>query len=425
MWNLPVLILLFLILPVSPVFATKHLVYFGGGNSAVESDAMFDQGLKDMMEYADKASWKSEFYFRKSVPKEMSAHKDRIKTFTPETFQKRIEGIKADIRQGRIKAGEQLMLYLDSHGILDEKGNYLISVDRQRVETESLKGLIQLAEEKNIKLGIVGMTCYSGSLLRFKTANTCIVTIAPPDKVGFSDDSFYLSKNTLLQANKTNLEDVYLRSRRHGNDYYSPAQPMISTEAGIMADQALAPLKSGIYDAYDLSREQRQPVCRNMSLEIESLNQKLNHLAKVVEFSSGNLDLPAEYKGPGNIVDLKRVQKLQDKLKAYEVFYQETAKTSHLQNSQVCGKNDLCLRAFAADIFVPRSEEERRWLEEVKSSEAYKKYKAGTKNQETLLQRMRELSLEIAKEERDLYDQLYKLASQKTAGPNPCRDFKL
>jgi len=413
----------------SPSFAKNTLVYFGGGRSANPDDSLFDAGFLKVKQFSKNQNWDSEFYYRKSLPPNVSTE-DIIKTkqFTASNFLGKIESLKTDILNGKFKDGDQLLVYIDTHGKPDENTKHIIlAADDESVDSQALRDLIALAEEKKVKLGVVGANCYSGSLLRYRTPNTCIVTAAPEDKVGFNTDTNAFTDNMLLKQGATNLEDVFLNARWNKHLIYGPAQPMISTEAGVIVDEALSSIKDGIFYEVDLVKEQARPVCKNNSYMIDNLEQEIKKLSQVIRFSFTYLGLPATYKGKGGLIDIKQIQNLQAKLKNYQALYQQTTPFAVEGEQNVCSKKKSCFAARDVDAWEPYADtpEKLQLLKELRENPIYKKYKESTKGQEAEIKKMYDLSIEISRQERELYDQLYKIASKKVTGPNPCRDFKL
>lgn len=398
--------------------AENHLVYFGGDKSNNTSDSqLFNDQLKRILDYSKKTSWRSEFYYQKNLPSELpEKEKKGIKEFSPDSFQEKILSLKKDLRNGKIKSGDQLLVYIDAHGRLDQNRDFVISTDQGAAHSEVLKGLIALAEEKKVKLGVVGMNCYSGSLLRFRTPNTCIVTLSQADKLGFDDDATNFSSLVLKKAGSTNLEEVFLNSRYDQFQFsFSPSQPMISTEAGVLVDENLSALKEGIFHEIDLYQSQLQPLCKNSTLKIETLEAKIASLAQLLQLDRKS------------VIEPQRLEKLKALLREYNDLYTGTSPFSKYANDLACSKDGDCLEVFEIDLYetLPLSEKDRQWVNELKTTTAYKNFKRFIIKHEPYYQRMKDLSLEISQEERALYDQLYKLASQKMKGPNPCRDFKL
>lgn len=133
------------------------------------------------------------------------------------------------------KVGGQLLIYLDGHGTMSEKTDSpyhsIITEDGGVVgefHNSLLKGLPAKAKKCNIKLAVVDMSCYSGATINLFKNNpeVCVVSMATPDHVGYSD----FGKNFSAHLKPgTSLETAFLNAR---STTYSPGYPQISTESG-------------------------------------------------------------------------------------------------------------------------------------------------------------------------------------------------
>jgi hypothetical protein len=356
--------------------AENHLVYFGGGKTAnLPYDDMFDYSLKQSLAYGKASGWKSEYHYRQSLPRDLAPEDySKVKNdFSSKVFNDKIRELTVAIKMGKIRRGEQLLVFIDTHGVLNEDGKLVGISDPGNVDLEKLKFLIRAAEQKGVKLGIIGATCYSGSLMKYRSPNTCLITTAQPDKVSFGIDSRLLVSARKNLGN-TNLEELYLEAREKTDtveirmNRAQPSQPMISTNAGIAADEMLSPLKNVIIHDVDREAIYNKSLCENPALAAMKLNKNFSDVEVMVS---------------GFFYDSEE--------KALPLLKEKIEEFNNLQNE------------FLADKSVKRSESE-------------------TKKMNT---RLNELSWEIARIERQVYTKAYKKVSEQDKEPNPCRDFKL
>ena len=355
--------------------AENHLVYFGGGKSTSPSDDMFDSSLKHSLAYSKASGWKSEYHYRQSLPRDLAPDDyGKVKNdFSPQVFNDKINELTAAIKTGKIKRGEQLLVFIDTHGDLTVDGKLVGRSDAGSVDLEQLQILIRAAEEKGVKLGIIGATCYSGSLMKYRSPNTCLITTAQPDKVSFGVDARILL-SARKNLGKTNLEELYLETREKTDsaeirdNRAQPSQPMISTNAGIAADEMLSPLKKAIVHDEDRETIYRKSVCEDPALTAMKLDKSFRDVEVTIA---------------GSFYDSQE--------KALPLLKEKIEEFNNLQNE------------FLADKSIKRSESETKKMNK----------------------RLNELSWEIARIERQAYTKAYKKISDQDKEPNPCRDFKL
>lgn len=173
--------------------------------------------------------------------------------FTAREYQRIIEDYKRKILSGEITRGDRLLLNLYSHGAtrdLNETSHKIAAgtgavtnYDDMRgsttVSLDALKSLVDLARSRGIKLGIIDLSCHSGSTLALADENTCVISATGPEHYsGAGPKSFGALFAGELTPGKT-LEEVYLSAR---GKFVDPSFPMISSPAG-------GDVQSRIYDA--------------------------------------------------------------------------------------------------------------------------------------------------------------------------------
>lgn len=417
-------------------WAGNHLVFFGGGSSSLAQDVFFDPSLKNTKEFAKKSGWQSEFYYRKKMPESLTPEeKVGIKEFSPQSFRDKINSLIADINSGKIQPQEQLLVVLSTHGKLDS-GKLILTADQDNVEVDSLKELVSAAERKGVKLGVVGSTCYSGSLMKYMTPNTCLITIAQPDKVGFESDLTGFSK--LVSADKpvgaSNLEELYLNTRLENSKFATNgvvSQPMISTQAGVAIDEMLYPLKRGLFHKIDLVPALDQPVCVNTELAMTSLQENMKDMTIVTKgFWIDGSD--------------EAYPLLKEKMDEYNKLYRQVDDYQMAKSKVACNydgepssptflRKNFCLGVADLEPGFPGSDLEKDGTRhsfaqlrvDLRKTKEYQEYRRLKNLHQVTINRMLDLSRQIAELERQVYDQAYKKASKEFKGPNPCRDFKI
>ena len=231
------------------VCAENYLVLIGGGGEPEGDSTIFDGDLKNLGKSLENIKSNTEVLFNgghkktEEIIKNNYSKSDSLtKSFTSENYKKLIESYKLKIENNVIKSGDQLVIFIYSHGaerqsgklsheIASSGGAYtnLNNLDGSTlVNLDDLQEIIQLTNKKGIQLGIVDLSCHSGSTLALKekAPNTCIVSSTGPDHFAYAGrDSF---TDLFLKGLKPglSLEEIFLKARLESRD---PGYPMIST----------------------------------------------------------------------------------------------------------------------------------------------------------------------------------------------------
>ena len=214
------------------VFAgDKYFSFIGGGGEPDGETTIFDPEIPFVGDYVKKSRPKHvNISFNGghgSTEKKLEeSFGDKNNSFTMESFHQIIQSYADQIRSGEIKSGDQVVVYLSTHGARkkDSENTHHIAfagsdgtsdlVTLEGANTASLdelKVLSELALKHDVKLGIIDDSCHSGNSLALANKNTCVVSSSGPDLFGFASTAF--SKN--LKKGRS-LEDYFLKAReRH------------------------------------------------------------------------------------------------------------------------------------------------------------------------------------------------------------------
>lgn len=433
-----------LILSFSLAVAKNKLLYFGSGAEPKDkSTTIFDQSFGDIIDFAQANKWDAEYFSTPDHYENMDIAKEKrigTKPFTTENIKQRFEQLEKQIESGEFKSGDQLFIVLNTHG--EVKDNYTVGTTDGMIEPEIyLKKITSLAEKKGIKVGVAGLTCYSGRLQTLSdNTNTCVISLSGPNQVGYTTDTDSIAKSLKYSSN---LEEVYTTGRLFSS--VTPAQPEISTPAGIKTKATLNSIKHHFKTPYDIESGWNQLIsCPTADADIKKLLDDLKKMHDATLFSDAT--------NKGLTEDIK---KLNTAIKAYEELLASAQKAKE--------KYDL---AFPICVTVPTAEDSRKLekacvynVEEMQKLQLYSlhAFLDAKKNDppetstawqvalETLDNVAKELkkngepfskhiylrpltyaAIKVGKYEREIYDKLYNIFSKESAKqPNPCRDFKL
>jgi hypothetical protein len=434
-----------------------ELVIFGGGSPRKPGDVMFQNSFAEFEKYADKnkTKWNTRVYdsWRNAYPDKATGKKTEDANAI--TFMKEFRNLSEKIKSGKITSGEQVMVILNTHGLYEEYGKYKLGTSQiiPEMVIKSFKQLQQVAEEKGVKLAIVGLTCGSGSLLEYSSDKTCVISSSRPNRVGVVYDGDSLS-SAFNSPSVTNLEEAYLEARKNGvvfednTAYGYPTQPMISTKSGITTDELLSPLQDAMVTDQDFKSFASTPICRPFRGNLERLESNIpdiNNSLKLELIGKKSENLTGENKDLYNRLkkDIDKYNELAGKLTKRNV------KLNELKNRETCIEDaDLkkcatveewknlereikyCTASGTIPEFCKKFTSQEKLLQKYKKHPDFQAYNTGDENDRlgsgaALYKEMNEVAFKIATAERILYDQLYRKNSANDKSPNPCRDFKL
>lgn len=439
-----------------------HMGLMGGGGEPAGKTTIFDNFLEHLGRTNPKMSWDSSVSFNGGHSSTEAlltkAFPDKpVKPFSDSEFEDILKDYEGKIKSGAIKDGEQLLLMIHSHGSesLPSTQTHYISAGSgaltdystlkgaKSVSLDRLKALIELAEQKGVKLGIVDLSCHSGVSLSLASDKTCVVTATGPKHFAYAQsDSVFSSAFARDMRPGMTLEELYLKSRRNSTDN---GFPMISSEAGRQIQDRLYPLISNYLHYYSTTQPTKFPsVLDEMnskgscSEEINQLNQILTLTKNVGEFL--NTDFSDFEEAISNYSQYRQ-----------ELLTQLDAMGAQGVNStfRFCGPKsvvvttDGCyeysgrqLLSIDFDVIISASSEKPEAVDfwktvKAKREELLTQY-PGLKDLKNfyasvpdLSSKTYDLASKVTLEARKLYEKLYEAESQKASKPNPCKDFVL
>lgn len=218
----------------------------GGGEDRSKSSTMFDQNLELLGQYYRSTNWQEttvSFNGGHSNTESILRSNFRIsnQAFTNDNYDRLIESYKNKIKNKTLKSGDQLLIYIDTHGAVKIEGELTHQIatsgasvtdynnlsGTSTVSMDKLKELTNLANQNGIKLAILDFSCHSGNSLPLANENTCVVTSTGPNHYAYGGAPGTFSYNFALNMKKgKNLEEVFIESRKTTTDM---SFPMIST----------------------------------------------------------------------------------------------------------------------------------------------------------------------------------------------------
>jgi hypothetical protein len=210
---------------------------------------MFDAGFKNAIEGAKAKDWDTRILYdgdrqtgRQIVEGALGSPPER---FNQKNFDDQIQKIMEQFERGEITKGDQVLLFINTHGYPLEPGETVHRVDGSQgpVKLDKLREL-QAKIQGKVRLGIIDASCYSGSTQTLANSGTCVLSSSRSDQIGYLNFG-----QTISQAfdNHSSLEGVFIAAR---NSTHFPSIPVISTKRDENARRILASLKDYVRRPY-------------------------------------------------------------------------------------------------------------------------------------------------------------------------------
>lgn len=411
-----------------------------------------------------------------------------VPSFTLENYQAMIKEAIRKIKSGETKEGENLLVIVDTHGGENdsplprntkkdkiEKGKYIthtISLARgPEAENKNLISgtsmdllieLADLAEEKNINLGIVDMSCHSGLSLPIANKNTCVVSSTGTNHYGYG--TFAVAFYEEMKAGKT-MEEVYLSARSKSMDF---GFPMISTNTAQDLNNTIYKLFTPyLFMRHDSNADKITSYLARVSKSNDLLCERENNFAKLIsdiddfeKIAGAAVSKYSQYgKLKDKVIEYKKMQDdlirelknsdlmIMDKTETipYTVEDPKTKKPIQAKTESLSYEAILNFPAGNLDYFKEQLPKKKKGSSEYKETMiTIAKITAILKRQEELKKESSEMAkasavyakidemkqkiidtaMPISELSRRVYDQRYKAQAKNDQTPNACKNFK-
>jgi len=463
--------------------AERSLAFIGGGGEPENlNTTIFDETLNSLDKYLQKNRWKSTISFNGAhsqteaimtmkFPDALSKN-----NFTPNNYNAIIKNYENQIATGQLKAGDQLMVIIDSHGAMktNRESTHQIAVGAQTRQTslndlsgaktislDSLSNLSKLANSKGVKLAIIDFSCHSGNSLSLANEKTCVISSTGTNHFGYNTFSeAFIEK---MKEGKS-LEEVFLNTRKEITDN---SFPMISTPEGLAINKDFYPVitpylyyydKNPLHDKmsdYLQETTNQEGLCRRNnqfnellqqleSLKAISILNMTNNIPDVSRIKSLIVDYKAKQDRYINVLrswgvlELERKETLigiaKDGKKEEKMKGTYSWKEILESNFEVALKNIKSARATSKDAAYSlmldasidmHSKALTKQKEIIAQYPNLKEYKNKFNDKLTEMESSYDVANQIAKEERKLYGIMYSNLKSQKKESSPCKDFIL
>jgi hypothetical protein len=438
------------------ILAADHLMLIGAGGEPKKESTIFDATIQNLAKYtAHNPSVKVNVALNgghqdtEKILKDSFSNAESKSNFFASDYQRLIQSYKRKLENNEIVAGDQLLIYVESHGAAKQsrfKTHAIATAEGTATDLNNLSGsttvdldqlevIKNLAKRKGVKLAIVDTSCHSGNTLALADENTCVIASTGPNHYGYTQFSRNFSS---AMAKGKNLEDIFLEARR--NDA-TAGLPMISTQTGQgITDLLYKKITPYLYhfdsrhDKLTPYIEQNECIENYQSLiatfnQIEALTIKKLKLKKLKRLLS-------DYEKSFEYIQTEMKKLGADRLKKQEHFKNDSHSISYTWKELLSTdfpRMTADLRTRQNQETSPQNQKLYQDLIAIYSSAETKKRDLLRTHSDLLMVADQEKKIKssiesnyfttaaIATEERKLYSALY----QKDDKPNPCKDFKL
>lgn len=451
-----------------------HMLILGGSGELLGDQTIFDKSLthlgyyyRDKMKRGEIGQTSIAFdggHNDTDLIKNKFTKANSVQNFTKETYQQEIDHFKSMMSDNAvIKKGEQLLVYINSHGQEKSDGTktHLIAIgEKDIIGLDRLAELQTVATKNGIKLAIIDLSCFSGNTQALADENTCIISGSGENHYSYAGDGFSgRFADKLMEAK--NLESAFLKAR---NSNSAADFPIISTSEGKLIKDKIYHLMTPYLRFNDRNDTLTKEVIHAASNAVysceknnsfEKLNASLDEIEKMSTSTKKLFMFSKEKQKP---VEFNELKKLLQEYKTIQDHLTEVLRTMHVEKLSQIEEIDTTYKySWAAllatdwdkftisiqnylNTHTPLSPEDRKKYEYNKSIyqkaslakqkilkenpglDEYKnvvtKYDDGQKK--TLI-----LAEKIAILEKRLFDGLYKKYAKENNQTNPCREFKL
>lgn len=271
----------------------KVFFFVGGGGG--EGDDKANQFESEFQEFAKfSVSYGEPYQHRILFDGEHPNQQKNVAALTPrfygdfskENLEKSLNVLKENIKKGVIKSGDTLMVIFSTHGSAksDNEPHQIWLTEGKFDIVSEIKALQKELAGKNILLGVIDNTCYSGATHELSNDYTCVISVAG-NQVGYT--GFFDNPLQSFKPGAT-LENIYQEAR---SNFIFESSPQISTEVDKKVRSILSELYEYIINEdHDIIRRSDIAICppetviQNLRLNVANILQKSNEKSLIEKF---------------------------------------------------------------------------------------------------------------------------------------------
>jgi hypothetical protein len=477
---IPLFLLLYCLTTLAAEAPKMHMLVLGGSGDPLGTNTTFDNSLEQMANYYQQKIEKSESGQLSIAFDGGHEHTDMLKSskfpqavsikdFNKDTFREELARFEKMMAENKtIKRGDQLLVYIDSHGNKNDETSKTHDVAAEEttsnnsgvptvVSLDELEQLKHAAAVNGIKLAIIDLSCFSGSTQYLADKNTCVISSTGKNHYAFSGGGFSRNFTGHIRSG-ISLESLFLTARSAST---LPDFPLISTSEGeLLKKQIYNSISPYLYytaSSGDLLVDELVNRARdsNYSCKENSSFENFIKLLNKMEINANIATDAASFETKESLIEfsdfkkaLKEYKDLQDKLterlkemhierfnKVEQVTPEYSFSWAELLNGDweawSATTQDKILNSegkmkeeyiYCKSVIDKANEAKRKILQE---NPSFEKYKDVAKNYENYPEQTSDLAVKIASLEKKIFDRLYKKYKKENNQTNPCREFIL
>ncbi len=224
----------------------NFLFVVGGSGDPAGDSTIFDTEIASIGPLAKSSAWSTTLLYDGDRSGSKAAAKNAFgqdaKTFTQQNFSAAIQQYETLLQEKKIKAGDEFLLVVDTHGAQHdpkELSHSVVSEDEALLPLDQIQTLRDHLQAAGAKVAIIDLSCFSGSTQALANDNTCVIASTDKDMFGYG----LTSPIDLFQPGN-NLEQNFISMRMKDQ---SAQFPNISTFAGKKTTEFLHALVPSTY----------------------------------------------------------------------------------------------------------------------------------------------------------------------------------
>lgn len=454
--------------------AENYYLYMGAGGESKESaTTIFDVNLNHFKPYYSRINQKNvDIVYNGGHTKTEASLKTifpnkEVKDFNQTNYNSKIQQYVALINSGKMKAGDQLIVSVDTHGapntwkadLTHQVATGTAHDGSENVSMDTMKVLVDAANKKGVKLAILDLSCHSGNTQKLANDKTCVISSTGPEHYSFKGNDTFTAQLFDQFRPGTNLEEAFIRARELAEDR---SYPMISSPAGkYIVNKVYPAISPYLYfkkdsgkgsdnlDDYLFSKNSADQLCKN-SKSLDQLISLINQIEKNEKISVALFDYEVVFKDVNFnrlksllLSSRKQYNSLMIEFNQYKSKLQKKIKVDYKDGngkiaSQEYSIEQILMNDYRSKLNLEKASAKPNKLLINLYSALYEKQEELKKTRKDLVPIQKKIveigekaknsftnSYRIAKDEKKLYSYLYGNLGKNHTGPNPCKDIRL
>lgn len=427
-----------------------HFFVIAGGGEPPGRTTMFDTSMMNLANYSRGYQFEKRVYFdgrhADAQASVQAAFGYKPASLTITNYDRQVDEYIRDLRAGRIKSGEKMMIVVNTHGSSPVRGqiSHSVSADDENgqngtVDLARLKELRDLANARGVQLAIIDLSCYGGASQTLANDKTCVISGSGPNQISWTS---FTNQFTSQMSSSANLEEAFVRTLEY---YEQPSTPEINSPAGrtaareLRAFEAISGFAKDFYVAMKGACE--APPSTQAAVLMRQMNETIDRFAQSCAGTGDPICTELELlrrKSRDYVNFMRLLSEMTDDMNKNEELGM-IEETLHLTNWHTLARDqDEAERKIRADLASAKTEQQRTYLQDQlrwipRQRELRARLLQNNQRFRSFVQMFKEIGqpnhlghgAEVHRHIRKIHRELYRRYSSSAKGANPCRDFSL